>query len=231
VSGRFRTVWNILLGLLPAIGVVVAISWVEAGYSKPDWGPAIALGVTCWFVLCFGILGPYRAWQAERKRADEAEGRLISGLVIGEPLLHRAREGQGGPFRQYVQIPVSAATKKTIRGCQGRLTQVNRFEGGIWREIFSNTCLCTWSYAGHTIDIAPDAPQSLDIVSARETSNLATLRPELNPAPLILNEMLEISALYRFRIVVKGDDTPSYVRVIEVDATKGTASNIEVKTV
>lgn len=230
-GGQLQKLWNILLGLLPTIGVVVAINWASAGYSKPDWGPAIALGTACWFVLCFGILGPYRAYQAQRKRAEDAEAQLVSGLRVGEPIVHTAREGQGGPLRMYVQLPVSAAAKKTIRRCQGRLTHVLRFESGAWKEIFVNTCSCIWSYAGNTIDIAPDAPQRLDIVSARDSSHVPSLRPEVNPAPVILTEMLQISAPYRFRIVVEGGDTSPIVCVVEVDATQGKASDIKVRLV
>jgi hypothetical protein len=57
--------------------VFSGLTWAALGWSKPDFGIVLGIGIGLWLVFAFGVLGPYRAWKEQGEALEKAENALV----------------------------------------------------------------------------------------------------------------------------------------------------------
>ncbi len=158
------------------------------------------------------------------EKVKNFEAALAPQLAIlfenyGEPFIHKTFDNNGTEL-MYVAVTPVAITPKPVKNCVGYLNAVFRLDpdGATWFPTsFSMRQELEWSAVGwgKLVDLDQDTNQPLNVVVVTKSD------PRLCPVvakPLNKNATLfaDRSDVFRFDIVVRGDDTPAAKQSLRV---------------
>lgn len=122
LSQRLVSLGDSVSTFVQAGGAIFAatLSWAALGFSKPDLGPAIVIGLVAWGIVAFVFIGPYRAWKAKDLRVRELEDALFPSVET------EFSQPESGQWR----LTITNTSDRQIENCQVLLRSLTEIRTG-----------------------------------------------------------------------------------------------------
>lgn len=231
VGNPIKILAETLIGLAAFVLAVFAVNWVATGYTKPDWGPLLALAGAFWLIWCFLLAGPFRAWKVQKQSSDNYAKRLERRFVVHPPRIHEAKTSDGH-YRHYVQVRVSCVGSSAIEECRAHFVGVEINKGLPDEVIYEDSGFYLWALVdASVITLQPGAPHYLNIAFARKLDPVRRMRPVepvLELTPLALTPLLFTPGRFCFKVVLSGRDCAPYAFGVDVDTSDSDGINVAI---